>query len=469
MLNNPGELWGHTNDDKLAQDAAEALADIRIERVHYTYSLHDFETFHEDYRYVFRNTSARPHRILPLLWREREVQANMFVFGADGTNLIYLPSSGGVSAARRYFRAIWLDFSAKSNLPHAERIGEELSAIFAFDVSEATKDNCETILNEVQDLVGDDPSFRSIRRLIRFYGDFYIPWVELSSPVGPGESVFIHHGVDIYQVPSTRPVTRASASPRLTRAERLFSYLFGGFELETPIPIDPFEFPPWSETNSFHVRIRVPQGLRICGAASVIPSRLFDGTRVAEFSSFDANNAYFYFGKSEIAVLLANRAEIDREYEEVLRTLDEQVKKVQVQTLPEGSGPDLLRKLLEYFYGALREAIQQVHEQARTPHITVRLRPARGIRALLTLLWITTLLALVGILGKFFSFDQYVQFLAAYLVIVLSVVVFSINKEFLKEIVPFHVALTAPLILAVPLIWFLWPFLSRLLPLQLAY
>ena len=78
--------------DSLAEDAKAAMLDLELHRLHYTYSMIDFETFREDYRYVYRNMGSSPHSVAPLMWRNRAVQANMYVLDASDSNLIYLPS-----------------------------------------------------------------------------------------------------------------------------------------------------------------------------------------------------------------------------------------------------------------------------------------------------------------------------------------------------------------------------------------
>ncbi len=184
------------------EDGARSLEDLHIERVHYTYFLQDFKTFHEDYRYVFRNPTERPHAVLPLLWREREVQANMFVVDAKGVNLIYVPSTVGESIVKKYFRAAWHRFVAASPIEQPEESMEILLRIFSFDVPDNVMNECEEVLANIGARAGDLPEFRAIRRFIRFFADFYIPWVELPRPLYQDESTFLHHGVDIYRIPT---------------------------------------------------------------------------------------------------------------------------------------------------------------------------------------------------------------------------------------------------------------------------
>src|SRR5437773_12323149 len=77
--------------DPIVGDPSRAIDELELHRLHYTYSLVDLRTFREDYRYVYRNADTRPHRVVPLLWRWREIQANMVVLDAADENLIYLP------------------------------------------------------------------------------------------------------------------------------------------------------------------------------------------------------------------------------------------------------------------------------------------------------------------------------------------------------------------------------------------
>src|SRR2546425_6240389 len=81
-----------TVTDPLVTDGAQGIKDFELHRLHYANSMIDLWTFGEDYRYVFRNGGGSDHRVAPLLWRWRMVQANMYVLDAENKNLVYLPS-----------------------------------------------------------------------------------------------------------------------------------------------------------------------------------------------------------------------------------------------------------------------------------------------------------------------------------------------------------------------------------------
>ncbi len=192
----------------------------------------------------------------------------------------------------------------------------------------------------------------------------------------------------------------------MTRWELVRFFLLGGFNLEVQVPADPFEFPPWSETMSFHLRVRIPDGLRVSGPPECLPERLFENTNVIRFASYDANNAYVYFSRADMLQLLANRDSADAEFERLTKRLVARVIEIERRKLPEGSMADLMRRGIRYVYDGLREAIEQVRQKFRVPKIVVRLRLTKGIGILLILLWVVTLLNGMGIPFGLFTFDS---------------------------------------------------------------
>jgi len=99
-MTSPGGSASPTLKDPLVSDARDAILDFELNRLHQTYVMIDFETFREDFRYIYRNGGIVPHSVAPLLWRNRGVQANMYVLDQAGANLIYLPHEMSISATQ---------------------------------------------------------------------------------------------------------------------------------------------------------------------------------------------------------------------------------------------------------------------------------------------------------------------------------------------------------------------------------
>ena len=296
------------------------------------------------------------------------------------------------------------------------------------------------------------PGLDQVSWFVASSANYYLPFVELRRPVVTGRSVFLHHGVDVYRSRSSQDITRSSARLRLTRWELTLFYLFGSFDVEVPIPIDAFEYPPWSHANSFHLRIRLPPGLRVRGSPKGKPEAFIERTKMLEFSGYDEGNAYLYARQEDLQSLISSREKFDRVYEAETKKVKEYLTDVRGRIGSESRFSRALLAVLRLVIVHALGVLEEAYRATRIPRIVVRVRVGRGIGILLLLLWVVVILSSIMIPLGVLSFESFVGFLSVHVVIVLAMVVFSIDKEFLRELIPAHVLVASIVIVLVPLI-----------------
>lgn len=459
------------------EDASSAVLDFQLHRLHSTYSMIDFETFREDYRYVYQNTGTAPHSVLPLLWRDRAVQANMYVLDAENNNLVYLPSEmnrdAAVSTLIRLFQAGAASAAGQGQqLPIASAVPTpaEIQAALAF---ESTQTSRETAFNKAVALSRASPNvseFAKAAVLLQFALEYYLPLALLPKPVNPGQLCFLRHGVDLYHrlEPQGPPSSYTPLGTRLGRAlanvllsfilretrrwklARLF--LGGHYDFEVPLALDAVEA---SGARSFHLRVAIPEGLRVTPSNQLRPTEVFGGMDLLRFASFDESNVYLYLGNREIGSVLRRRDAIkaDRERKLAQAKAQANVQPERVASLQKRfARPTAIKWLLDFLLGFRGALLDWMDTQSKVTMIfNVPLYFARGIRPLILFLWVPTAIIVGACLYRAATLDFFVATLSVLFVVVLTIGIFAIDKRVLRGLVLAH----AELALAVSLLAYL--------------
>src|SRR2546422_5526146 len=375
-----GVAESRANGNELA-----ALRQLAVNRVHYTYSVQDLFTFREDYRYVYSDVGLL--RKLPLLWREREIQANMVTLDAGNRNLVYLPSAEVITIPQNSLRNLWSSFV--SSLPSAQQATLQplLSDILLVTRFEPTKTDIKTVENALRQLDGISPppaGARELTEFVRLLQGYYIPFVQIENPESSGY-LFVRHGVDVFLPYHTERETerRHIAVSDYTLYEILKFLFTGMIHFDVPVPIIAFHLPPWASTEALHMKVNLPAGLEVRGGPRGLPASLFTETKILQLASRDETSIYLYVSKRDGNELLSRRVRASVELEEFAKSFRNQLGQFRKE-----KGKPLLTVLRAMVGGLLeiRRKIRNLREAVR-PEIRVRAKMGVGMGSLLLLLW----------------------------------------------------------------------------------
>lgn len=96
----------YPNGYSLIEDGALALDDLITERYVNSVSSPETPDAQDEYRYILRNDqAARRHRVVPLIWKRKELQHGMKVTNESGTDLVQADSTLCARVAQRYVRS----------------------------------------------------------------------------------------------------------------------------------------------------------------------------------------------------------------------------------------------------------------------------------------------------------------------------------------------------------------------------
>ena len=432
------------------RDDPAALGQLVVNRVHYTYSVQDLYTFREDYRYVYSEVGSL--RKLPLLWREREIQANMVTLDAANRNLVYLPSAEVITITQGYLRNLWSWFV--NSLPPAQQASltpllSDILLVTRFDPTGTEIETAENALGQLEGISPPPSRVRELTEFARLLQGYYIPFVQIEN-AGSSEYLFVRHGVDVFL-----PYRKERATERRRTAVSDYSlyeilkFLFTGMiHFDVPIPIIAFHLPPWSSTEALHMKVNLPAGLEVRGKPRGLPASLFTETKILELASRDETSIYLYVSKRDGNELLSRRVRASIELEEFAKFFHDQLE----QFRKEEEKP-LLTVLRAVVGGLLeiRRKIRKLREAVR-PEIRVRAKMGVGMGSLLLLLW-----SVVGVAYRYdipsgLGLSDYLAILGILFVIVLSIAVYSIEKPYLRLPIFSHVLAASLCLLNLPIL-----------------
>src|SRR5436190_6725135 len=422
--------------DPIVGDASRAIDELELHRLHYTYSLVDLRTFREDYRYVYRNADTRPHRVVPLLWRWREIQANMVVLDAADENLIYLPTGITRQAEEAYLESLirkGIQKIPRGQSPNPTRLTAFRQSIQLALQFESAQEVRVEAYNLAHQLATDFPEIQEFTRVTTFLAllsEFYMPLALLGSPLPPAEFAFVRHGADIYLPPRQEHKPRwAHLRVRPIGLKTLFRFFVtGGFVFRTPIAVDAVRL---SNARSFHCRVTVPAGLRIRRRFWFWPRFVLSEESVSWRTSYDDGNVYVYFSGEDLDIVKQRTSEANAS---LIQTFENALTRlVAIRTKLGLTGPSLdTPASWEAFKARFREGAK-VRLELRTP-----VGVARGVGSLILLLWsvvgATLLCGAMNLLGV----DRFLDLLGLLLVVVLTIGIFAVDKRILREFVSAH-------------------------------
>ena len=472
-VSSPVPLW---------QNQVSLLRQLRVDRIHYTVTIVDSSSYREDYRYVF--TPVKGLRILPLSWRLREVQANMLTTDASGRNLVYLPSFETEQLSRELLQSLMNEaLAANPVLFHNKPDGEaKLLRVAEYQLDTASSDSAQEIAHAL--LRGakgsaNESVLRRLALLVDFLCESYIPFVELPDPAIDAH-LFVRHGVDML-VPideDTRPsFSSHRAMRRLKWIDKVIKALTGFFPLEIQLSLEVFQDAlPWAAPKSLHVKVTVPLGTRLWSRPRLFvidefPSPLSEETEkeVLKHAARDNQNLYIYF-RADAGLTLVEKALRDCEVKrtnaqtELLSRKAERLKQIlQITHKPVKMTLSPLKYLRNFMLmvTALRIISELLElssnfkkDFAFRKRVSARLwaGPHLAAYALLAFMWVPVVLGYA--LGAWGTADLnvYAGFLGVLFLVVLTDVVYVMDKPLLTQTVLTHASIATALVLLYPMV-----------------
>ena len=462
-------------EPSLAEDVKSAREKMVVSRLHYTTIVKTLEGQHEDFRYLLSGIDRT--RRIPLLWRKRNIQANMTVRDGQNNHLPYLPSRISDAFCAEYLLQLWKSFegtlgesAVPSWVPEARERSFRLTR-FEYDINDAEAAREEWA--QASSAFAGNPAFARLRVFIEHLCEYYIPVVEVRDTTE--EFVFLHHGVDVST--SSRQVFRSKSGKQgavYSAWEVLNLAVTGRIRLDVPILIDAFIAPPWKTTESLHVRVMLPDGMVLNGPINLVPRKLFIETTILDLTEVTEEYVYSYVGKLDATRYVQKLTEerdrtrtMSVDFQATAQALREKSEAVSNQRRtreipPHGqeSPSPPSRDVLSLYVGLFvlaRQALRlrrqrRLLEAGEKPVLRVRLQMSWTMKMLLGLLWVVIAITVVidglDILGV----NTYVALLGSLLLVVLTLALFSLDKPFLR--IPFfgHTVLSTAVFLAVPLL-----------------
>lgn len=438
--------------DELVGEAPRAVLDLQLHRLHYTYSMLDLEMFREEFRYIFRNEGDRKVRLAPLLWRWRQVQANMYVLDSANSNLVYLPNELGRQATSAHLATLLA--KGADRVPEArqliEPLGHLIPATFSFEASPEARELAHLT---AADLLRRHPTveeFQEVATYLALARDFYLPWAVLEEPIRPGMFAFVRHAVDLYErvVPQAVEFWPHFERPRRGLWGVLWFLVCGRLTLKVPLALDAVRV---AHARSFHCRVTVPPGLRVLPSIRLLPNSVFEELAAFRLASHDESNVYLYLSGSDLDMADANRSKEGEQRTINARSVQHRLKRLR-GLFPKFKIPPDLAEAFDTSFS------KQLQNASKVPlEVRVKLGIGRGMGPLVALLWIVAAGTFLSGVYHVLSLDRFLTFLGLSFGVVVAIAVFAIDKRILREFVSAHIMTTVAAMIVLYL-------LSRMLP-----
>jgi hypothetical protein len=417
------------------------LTDVVVERLHYTYVVKDLTTFREEFRYVFSNTHGL--QILPLVWRLRGVEANMVITDSAEGRLIYLPSGRVMALTRAILTDLWLQCVVKippgGNSP-TDATFDIVAGVAEFNPGSTQAKAAQKALSEVTEFDANAPEFKRLSAFVSKLGRNYIPFVWMKSPA-EGTFSYLKQGVDTLEVRGAEQSGKGQGRREYRLPELLTFLTTGSIHFDVLVPWAAFDNPPWRQTNSLHFRVLMPEGLEVDNVSEVGEAGILDGTPFIKESKWDGGLFYTYLTPEAAQVALEKRRKLQVDFSLARASL---LKSTTV-TNRGPNNPYRPIKTLRDFLDLVRKG--RLARDADAPSVRIEAAPVPGVRALLSLLWIVVGLAYFYTLTGSLDATSYIGWVSALLIVVLSTVVYGIEKPFSRApIIAQSIAATAALV-----------------------
>lgn len=422
-----------------------------VARLHYTYTFKDPRVYREDYRYVYQ--TEVPRLFLPLLWRKRATQANMVTFDAARDNIVYLPSGKSRELTQSELERRWNAFIESIPSEDAAPIRDSLTAISPIVGVNATGQSfnlAKQVLGELEGRFKGRPEFDSFLEFAVQLLESYLPYV-VSPPFHESGYLFVHHGVDVLETRRSVPAGEGWDALSLPEALRFFST--GAIRFDIPLPLVSFVSPPWERTESLHVRAILPDGFVVMRGPVGIPAPAFNSTDILDRSTKDAGLVYTYVTPFEGSRVFEQCGQLSRDYDETRSQILDQAKKLMIAIFTEKHKIRRMASLIGLLPNLNRK--YKLALEAKRPRLRIGARVAVGIRPLLVLLWIVVATGYYASLKSSIDPNLLVTLLSALLVVILSLVVFAVEKPYLRWLIYAQIAASTACLLQLPILQFL--------------
>lgn len=430
-------------DQRTAEEVGRIRSLLSVPRLHYAYTVRTFESYREDYCYLYKNWQSL--RVVPLFWRLREIRANEVVTDAAKHAIPTLPSG----EARLYLLETLNQYSAEflAAFTPAVRIAlkpilDQLAIATGFDLTKKEIESVESAAETLENLYPGDLRCRALVDFARRLFSFYLPFAVVPAMV-TGDFMEIRQGVDVNR-PFIAP--EESVVPPHTEFsvwDMLRFAAWGVIEFEMPIPIEAAASPPWVNTNSIHLQLNLPTGVITRSPPKALPSFLFAGTGVDRLASVNDAYVYSYLGGEEAREVRRIYTDLVASRDKMVRRLSAEVAKFLVgeirasARMPRGSharaaGP------LESERGRILELSARLTglndrvKEAERPRFRVSAAVGPGVRLLTALLWVVVGLTYSIRFGGWLDAEIFAGLFSSLLLVVLAISVFSLDKPFVR-------------------------------------
>jgi hypothetical protein len=441
-------------EGRIQSEADSFRTRLRVNRLHYTYVIRTPDAFREEYSYLF--SGHQELRGLPLWWHSRTVQANMVATDADGCRVPILPSSVSREYSAALLEGLTENFLAKLVEPERSEVADRLrdvEPLLSFVVSEADQKKVSLAIGTLRAKFDLVPEFRRLAQFVTHLERSYLPIVAAPHSVS-GDYLEIRQGVDLNTPFASRPggkrIFDHHTKPGFWGWFRFVSV--GSIEFSLKVPIDTLSDPPWLATDSLHLQLTIPAGMGVHRRPEALPVELFEGTAVNRFTSVSADYVYAYLTADEGKVVRRRFEELqlarDRAKDKFernsraaraprprvpssARTAEGLAAPAQAKTL---IGPlEIPRNFLYY------SRLDRKLTDASQPRISAKAVVDNGVRLLGSMLWVVVgLTYAIQILGLL-TVEGYIELFAAFLVVVLTLAIYSLDKPFIRYPVLNHV------------------------------
>jgi hypothetical protein len=356
--------------------------------------------------------------------------------------------------------------------PEGDRQGllkelEDLQQLLKFGIEAAEVTKAAKCLARLQPKYDStNPAFKRLTSFATHLGSNYLPFVATPKECAP-EYIEVRYGVDL-NVPFAERThgRRVYHHPARHRFWDWFRFVaIGSTPFEMQVPIDAVADPPWSATDSLHLQLNLPYGVSVTERPEALPAWLFEGSAIDRFTSVSADYVYSYLtadGAKAVRTRLEGlsrrrdgaKAKIDRTVKENAdfskrRREAHRAQKSAASDAPEKPphGPIEMSRNLLYFVRLNRE-----WKDASRPRIRAEASVDNGVRLLGLFLWFVVALTygvqLLGLLTE----AAYLDLFAAFLLVILTLAVYSLDKPFVRYPVFSHVAATTVVFFELPLL-----------------
>ncbi len=378
---------------------------------------------------MFRNASTRSHYLLPLISRDRKIQPNMALYDEAGSNLIYLHSSWIKDIESAYLHGLLTKILTEGELVDDAEVDEDyriLSKVADFSLPDDIQSAIKSCLERLSKLVPCSEDFAELVNFVWSRLWLYVPFAELKYPLEPGHSKFIHNKVDFH------------VKAKMSLSEKLCFYVLGKITLDIELPVRYLAQSRFPFVSSLHTKIESPSGLVLTESPKLVNCK----SKFSEYLIWDQRGLYLYLDREAIESgykigVLSGKTPFELK--------NEKSTKNGAQERPEES--------------ATITGVSDYEPTENYPSINLKMKLAAPAKSLIALLWVVVFFAIVSRLPGYAYLGNLGLWFSAYVVVVLTVVIYASDKSFAHRPILFHTWASTVAMLLV----FVFPILAKIL------